>query len=183
MSAPDNETLRRLASGEAPLSDEATHAAWCAAEVLRLRGLHEDALAMHERLAIRAWDAVTGDHHEPPASEDALVEGIERLRAELDASRETARALGASLAATRADYHAMEEAYYATQAEVLRLRGLISERCAAVETGPMRRRIPGCQTVGPCHVCDYPQTATAPGRELGGGGGETDGGDVQTQRE
>lgn len=71
----------------------------------------------------------------------------------------------------------------ALAAEVLRLRGLISEQCAAIETGPVRRRIPGCQTVGPCYVCDYPQTATAPGRELGGGGGETDGGDVQTPRE
>jgi hypothetical protein len=37
---PDDETLRRLASGEAPLSDEAAHhAAWCAAEVLRLRAI------------------------------------------------------------------------------------------------------------------------------------------------
>jgi hypothetical protein len=99
-----------------------------AAEVLRLRGLHEDALAAHERLAIRAWDAVQGDHHEPPASEDALVEGIERLRAERDAARETARALGASLAATRADFHAMEEVYYAAQASADALRAVIEGR-------------------------------------------------------
>jgi len=110
----------------------------------------------------------------------SLADEVLRLRAERDAARETARALGASLAATRADFHAMEEAYFAVQAEVLRLRGLIAERCAAIETGPVRRRIPGCQTIGPCYICDYPQTATAPGRELGGGGGETDGGDVQT---
>ena len=113
----------------------------------------------------------------------SLADEVLRLRAERDAARETARALGASLAATRADFHAMEEAYFAVQAEVLRLRGLISERCAAVETGPVRRRIPGCQTDGPCYVCDYPQTATAPGPRVGGGGGETDGGDVQTPRE
>jgi hypothetical protein len=43
----------------------------------------------------------------------------------------------------------------ALAAEVLRLRGLIAERCAAIETGPTRRRIPGCQTDGPCYVCDY----------------------------
>ena len=128
MTAPDDATLRRLASGEAPLSDEATHAAWCAAEVLRLRGLHEDAAAAHERLAIRAGDAVQGDHHEPPASEDALIEGIERLRAERDAARETARALGASLAATRADFHAMEEVYYAAQASADALRAIIEGR-------------------------------------------------------
>lgn len=182
MTAPDDETLRRLLAAlqHGPVSlrggdcsgdsravnafvELIRHTPALAAEVLRLRGLHEDALAMHERLAIRAWDAVTGDHHEPPASEDALVEGIERLRAELDASRETARALGASLADTRADFHAMEEAYFAVQAEVLRLRGLISEQCAAVETGPVRRRIPGCQTIGPCYVCDYPDREHAVG--------------------
>jgi hypothetical protein len=67
VTAPDDETLRRMASGEAPLSDEATHVAWCAAEVLRLRAerdVMEADLAAVRRImggasdrALRAEDA------------------------------------------------------------------------------------------------------------------------------
>ena len=75
------------AENDARLSELACAAPALAAEVLRLRGLHEDAAAAHERLAIRAWGAVLDDHDDPPASEDALIEGIELLRAERDALR------------------------------------------------------------------------------------------------
>jgi hypothetical protein len=79
VSAPGDETLRRLASGEAPLSDEATHAAWRAAEVLRLRAenaemrgvcddLHIDARrATDERDALRA---VIEGRTTPPTPEE-----------------------------------------------------------------------------------------------------------------
>lgn len=60
MSTPDDETLRRLASGEAPLSDEATYAAWCAAEVLRLRAIIEGRTTPPTEAEIEAHHAAGG---------------------------------------------------------------------------------------------------------------------------
>jgi hypothetical protein len=57
---PDDETLRRLASGEAPLSDEATHAMWCAAEVLRLRAVIEGRTTPPTREEIEAHHMAGG---------------------------------------------------------------------------------------------------------------------------
>jgi hypothetical protein len=39
MTPPDDATLRRMACGDGSVSDDATYAAWCAAEVLRLRAI------------------------------------------------------------------------------------------------------------------------------------------------
>lgn len=72
----------KLIAAAPDLAASIAHHETCAA---RRRAISEVIADDFDRLVARAWEAATGETHEGPASTDALLDAVRRLRAERDA--------------------------------------------------------------------------------------------------